>query len=342
MQGHDTQECACRGDGVQRYGASGGLNMIKGETRYRVRSWTWISTALLVFVPVDAQASVSCHPAPRDLMYACANPTLEASISALGIAYEVSLESGSATPIARRRLRAGHMAWIRRMGVCGTDEACLADATNQRQRDINETRLGRAAASDSQPGAAGASTPVRPASMPMRSMPSGQEDRYEAPPRMYEEAVPRTDWPEPPMAAAETMVQMIPTAQGQTGSQASLPQDATRSLEGPETSYGRMLVGMAISASLPTLAALLMRRRGTMRSPGPRCPECEGTHIRTHAIPTGTKTYVRRMGRGNRMSEIQVERIVRTCPCGYSSEGSVDGSRLEDVLVLRMDQRLNG
>ena len=292
--------------------------------------------AAVASVPAAAHAAPACHPASRQLAYACADPTLEAAISALGTAYDIASENASRIPGGKRRLRSGHSRWMRDMAACGTDEACLSASINERQQIINEMRLGRTVT------IAADATPARPRYDPRTDPDLHREapaPSYVAPyqdDRASDPVEPRTDWPVPPIATAPVIPAAIPPAHGgraDTGIRAMAPDEGA-------VSYARLLLGMLLSASIPTIAAMMLKWRGRMPTMGPRCPACHGNRIRSHAIGSGLPAYARRRGRGNGMSEVRPERIVRTCPCGYSSDGSVQAMDHRAELLLTRDMRI--
>ena len=274
---------------------------------------TIMAVALAGLLPFPAWASdATCRRPEPGMAYACADPTIAASISALGVAYDIAMETAAHGPGGASRLRSGQAAWRRQVRACGTDEACISASILDRQRAINEDRLGARGAAEPEGGPARIAE--RPSAPPADPRPYEEIAREVAPAMpVYEQ--PRTDWPVPPQSAPFAM-----PAPGIPPAYAAAPHPNT--VAAPEKSpVWRMLLGAALAVLVPgaLAASFAIRRRK------PRCPRCGGWMIGSRALQTQDPGYVRRMGPSNGMSVVRKQRIARRCPCGYASDAPVDG-----------------
>lgn len=276
-----------------------------------------ISIALLTSASPAYAADGACRRPVKALAYACGDPTLAASISALGVVYDIALESAAKGHGSRARLVGGHAAWIRDVQACGTDESCISNITLARQRAVNEERLGPPDITASMRPADTAGARESRQTIPLESAEAAIERSM--PDIAYAENAlpmqPRTDWPTPPTGPFT-----IPAAGLPAASAASAPPVAGLSAVRDEPRDGdmRILLGLVMGAGVPVLIGAAV----ALRSRKPRCPRCQGTMI-TSSVVNDVGGYQRRRGPSNGMSQVRAQHVVRRCPCGYASDGDV-------------------
>jgi hypothetical protein len=258
----------------------------------------------LAFAGSPAQArGPSCDDRSSSLAQACSDSNLEASIGALGVAYDVAESAFARDPQRLRELHYTQKLWLTQMHGCGTNTTCLATSILERQRRINTMRLGPARV---------APTPLlEPTTHPMA----------EAQP-VPTEPQPRSWWPTPPGVYATDVGREAPAAQPSIHPEVGNVMDGRRMVTSampPATSSSAWLAALVLLAAVPFglhIAAQRPRRR--------RCPSCDGTRIAWEAVGTGRHLPSRRSTDPGHRHRTEIGRMRLACPCGYRSDAAME------------------
>jgi len=286
--------------------------------------------------PTSADAQTpSCSPAPPALRLACSDATLEASISALRIAYQIASDDMRGNTTRKAALRRGQKAWMRQVAACGGDSRCIDAAIVDRQREINETRLANGG------GHAPSRELIDPPRLVVDAHPEDQTPATPVPAPVIVDDVHRGeavrgDWPVPP-AYAPTVV---PGA-----ADASIPA-RERSVDpgGPDAVRHPTRSGMSpmllcaalVALGFPLAVFVVLRGEREPRLRG-RCPGCRADTLQTEAVTVEGARFARRKGRGRGVSEMTTQRVRHTCPCGYSSDAKSARSAADATRDIRTD-----